>query len=286
VITSAKLIILFFIIAISFTLFDKQNFTPFLDQDHGPMGVVEATLILFFGYLGFDFITTIAEEAKNPSRDIPIAIQLSVILSMGIYALVALAVQGVGRMGMEGQGDGETALAEIFVNRKYFWMSDIIFVCAILGITAAAFTNLMSQTRILYTFAKDGLFFKIFAEIDPEKNVPIKGSWIQLIPIAMSAFFLNLTTLAKVCSLCNLMTYAFINLGVVVLRLHGIVNKQSLKRDIQMEKHGVGDAMRLRVHTHLQSHFENSLVRVMPWAFMVFAFLSAMSLTHGWNRES
>jgi len=57
-------------------------------------------------------------------------------------------------------------------------MAAVIFVCAILGITAAAMTNLMSQSRILYSYAKDGLFFKIFKDMDPVRKVPIKGSWL------------------------------------------------------------------------------------------------------------
>jgi APA family basic amino acid/polyamine antiporter len=108
------------------------------------MGLIEATTILFFGYLGFDFITTISEEAVNPKRDVPLAIQYSVVISMLIYALVAFSVQGVASLASVGTGDGETALAEIFSSRGMEWMSTVIFICALLGITAAAFTNLMS----------------------------------------------------------------------------------------------------------------------------------------------
>jgi APA family basic amino acid/polyamine antiporter len=177
-VTSGKLIILAFIATVSFANFNIENFTPFLDEERGIPGVIEASTILFFGYLGFDFITTISEEAKNPKQDVPRAILWSVILSMFIYVIISFAVNGVGNLAQVGSKDGETALAEIFSNIGLDWMAAVIFVCALLGITAAAMTNLMSQSRILYSYAKDGLFFKVFKDLDPVRNVPIKGSWL------------------------------------------------------------------------------------------------------------
>ena len=87
-----------FIASMSFLNFDIQNFTPFLDEEKGVPGVIEASTILFFGYLGFDFITTISEEAKNPKKDVPRAILFSVILSMAIYMILSFAVNGVGNL--------------------------------------------------------------------------------------------------------------------------------------------------------------------------------------------
>ena len=143
---------------------------------------------------------------------------------MFIYVIISFAVNGVGNLASVGSKDGETALAEIFQNIGLDWMAAVIFVCAILGITAAAMTNLMSQSRILYSYAKDGLFFKIFKEMDPVKKVPVKGSWLQIIPICLLAFCMNLTQLAKLCSLSNLMTYAFIDAAVIGLRLKNVTN--------------------------------------------------------------
>ena len=190
-VTIAKLGILAFIVLVSAFFFDIGNFSPFLIEEKGPLGVIEASTILFFGYLGFDFITTISEEALNPIKDVPIAILMSVILSMVIYTTVTFAVSGVGVLS-NSDGDGETALAEIFNARGANWMGIVIIVAAVLGISAAALTNLMSQARILYSYAKDGLFFKVFTELDPVSKVPVKGSWLAIIPITICAFALNL----------------------------------------------------------------------------------------------
>lgn len=71
-------------------------------------------------------------------------------------------------------------------------MAYIINICAIFGITASTLTNLMSQVRVLRSYAKDGLFFKIFKDLDPVTKVPVKGAWIVTIPIVLAAFVLNL----------------------------------------------------------------------------------------------
>ena len=98
-----------------------------MNEEKGFGGVIEASTILFFGYLGFDFITTIAEEALNPIRDVPKAILLSVILSMVIYVIVTFAVSGVGKLA-DGHGGGETAIADIFSARGAYWMEGVIII--------------------------------------------------------------------------------------------------------------------------------------------------------------
>ena len=76
----------------------------------------------------------------------------------------------------------------------------------------------MSQPRILYAYAKDGLFFKVFKEIDPKTKVPVKGAWITCIFVCIVCFFLNLEELSKIISLGNLLNYSFVNAGVIALR--------------------------------------------------------------------
>ena len=98
-------------------------------------------------------------------------------------------------------------------------MSFIILICTILGITASGVGGMMGQSRILQSYAKDGLLFEVFKDMDPVKKIPIKGSWIALLPICAASFCMNLTELAKLCTLANLITYAFIDAAVIFMRL-------------------------------------------------------------------
>lgn len=98
VFTMAKLVTMVIIIAAGFSHFNIENFTPFFEEEHGFSGTVFGATIIFFAYLGFDFITTLSYEAKNPVRSIPISIQSCILICTTIYVLVAVAVNGVARL--------------------------------------------------------------------------------------------------------------------------------------------------------------------------------------------
>ena len=112
--TLTKLVILFFLLIVSLKFFDIANYTPFLSQrhpEHGYLGVVLGATLVFYAYLGFDIIPAVAEEAKNPRKDVPRAIIHQVLYTAVIYILVAFAINGVGRLE---NFEGETAIAEVF----------------------------------------------------------------------------------------------------------------------------------------------------------------------------
>lgn len=98
IVTSLKLCLLGLIVIASFTTFDLANFTPFMDEKKGFSGIVESSTILFFSFLGFDFLTTLSPEAINPARNIPLAIEISVVLTALIYSGMAFALNGVGNI--------------------------------------------------------------------------------------------------------------------------------------------------------------------------------------------
>lgn len=145
ILTSAKVISLLIIILVAFCYFNPDNFTPFiLKEEGGILGLLEGTSILFFGYLGFDFVTTIAEEAKDPVKTLPSSIRDSVIICMILYMLTAISLYGMAPLQ---DFKEETAMADAFYSVGLGWMSIVIYICAILGLSAACFTNLMSQPR-------------------------------------------------------------------------------------------------------------------------------------------
>lgn len=98
IVTTLKLSLLGIIVLASFSLFDSQNFQPFMNEQKGASGVVEASCILFFSFIGFDFLTTLSPEAIDPSKNIPMAIEISVILTALIYSIIAFALNGVGNI--------------------------------------------------------------------------------------------------------------------------------------------------------------------------------------------
>jgi len=156
------MIVLLFITVVSIALFDRSNYTPLLSQTHpeyGYSGMIIGATLVFYAYLGFDIIPAVAEEAKNPKKDVPRAIIHEVLYVMAVYLVVAFFVNGVGRLE---NFQGETAIAAAFEAVGHEWVAGFIYLCAFLGITASAFINMMGQSRLLYSLAKDGLFFERF----------------------------------------------------------------------------------------------------------------------------
>jgi APA family basic amino acid/polyamine antiporter len=143
VFTLAKLVILGFIIIMAAIFFDFSNYTPLLSQHHpeqGVLGICVGATLVFYAYLGFDIIPAVAEEAKNPKKDIPRAIIHQVLYVIVVYILVAFFVNGVARLE---NFQGETAIALAFEARGHPWVAGVIYLCAFLGITASAFINMV-----------------------------------------------------------------------------------------------------------------------------------------------
>ena len=127
----------------SIIFFDFSNYKPLLSTTNpnaGPLGIVLGATLVFYAYLGFDIIPAVAEEAKNPKKDVPRAIIHQVLYVMVIYLLVTFFINGVGRLE---NFQGETAIALAFEAIGHPWVAGIIFFCAFLGITASAFINMM-----------------------------------------------------------------------------------------------------------------------------------------------
>ena len=144
VFTALKLVTLAMIIIIAFVKFNSDNMTPFvLEEEGGWGGTFFAASLIFYGYLGFDFITTLSPEAKRPARSIPSAVKNSTAICIGIYFLTAISLAGMAPLQ---DLNPDTALADAFAAVDLEFVSFIIYFCAFFGITAACFTNLLVST--------------------------------------------------------------------------------------------------------------------------------------------
>ena len=148
ILTLSKIVLLSVIILCAFWNWDSTNMAPFFSPEFGLKGTLLSASIIFYGDLGFDVITTISEEAKNPKKDVPAAVQESTLICIAFYFLTALSLCGMG-LGRNDHYDPNTAMADIFTNVGMPWMTTAIYVCALCGITAACFVNLMSIPKVL-----------------------------------------------------------------------------------------------------------------------------------------
>ena len=214
-----KLGILFFFCAVAFTAFDGGNFQPFLPL--GVAGVGAAAGQVFFSYIGFDAASTAGEEAKNPKRDLPIAIIGSLVIVTIMYLLVTVAVIGAnGGQPSDYEGQSGEAILATIANEVTgsTWAGTIIALGAVISIFSVVLVTMYGQTRILFAMGRDGLLPKTFTKVNPRTQTPVNNTIIVTIIIATLAAFIPLGQLAEATSIGTLFAFMIVNAGVISLR--------------------------------------------------------------------
>ncbi|MDQ1011962.1 APA family basic amino acid/polyamine antiporter [Streptomyces sp. V4I23] len=210
-----KIATLLLFCGIGFLGIKAGNYTPLAPL--GVTGISAAAATLFFSYIGFDAASTAGEEAKNPKRDLPRAIMLSLLIVTVLYCLVALIA--VGAMPWQDFEGTEAALAQIMkdVTGHSFW-SVVLAAGAVVAIASVVFAVLYGQTRILFAMSRDGLMPKAFAKVDERTGTPRANTFIVSAFCAVLAATIPLGELANATSIGTLFAFALVNVAVVILR--------------------------------------------------------------------
>ncbi|MBB6172969.1 APA family basic amino acid/polyamine antiporter [Nocardiopsis mwathae] len=221
-----KLGVLVMFVAIAITAVQDGNFAPFMPL--GMAGVSAAGATLFFSYIGFDAASTAGEEAKNPQRDLPRAIMLSMIIVTALYCLVAFAAVGAVPWGIF--GETEATLAQILTEVTGTPIWSVVFAAgAVIAIASVVLVVLYGQTRILFAMSRDGLIPKIFSKVDAN-GTPRWNTIIITAFIAVLAALVPLGHLADATSIGTLFAFALVNVAVLVLRR----NRPELPRNFRV----------------------------------------------------
>lgn len=201
--------------AVAFTAFRAGNLQPLFPLGLAGMSAGAATL--FFSYIGFDAASTAGEEAKNPQRDLPRAIILSLVVITALYCAVALAA--VGAMPWQSFEGSEAALSRVLTENVSGAIWPILLsIGAVVATASVVLTVLYGQTRILYAMSRDGLVPSIFAKLSPRTGVPFVNTVVVGCFIAVLAAFVSLGSLADVTSIGTLFAFGLVNIAVIILR--------------------------------------------------------------------
>jgi APA family basic amino acid/polyamine antiporter len=210
-----KIIILLFFIIVAFTAFNGDHFVPF--APNGAQGITMAAGVIFFAYIGFDAVTTGSEESKNPSRDLPIAIVGSLVISTVLYVLVAIAAIGVAPVETLVGSDAPLAAA-LREGAGLPWAGGILALGALIAITSVVLVIMYGQTRIFFAMCRDGLLPRRLAHVHPRYGTPARLTIGFGILIAILAAFVPLGEIVKLVNIGTLFAFILVNIGVVVLR--------------------------------------------------------------------
>ena len=229
-----KLVVVFLIIGIGAFFIDGRNWQPFAPYgysgislfghtimgQHGPagepLGMMAGAAIVFYAYIGFDSVSTHAEEARNPSRDVPIGIIVSLTLCTILYIAVAAVLTG---MVPYQEIDIDALLAKAFSRVGLPWAHALISLGALTGITSVLLVLMLSQPRIMFAMARDGLLpAGFFASVHPRWRTPWKSTILTGSVVGLMSALLPLRVLAELTNIGTLLAFVIVCGAVLIMR--------------------------------------------------------------------
>lgn len=211
-----KLAIVAFFIAVGSFHIDPTNYTPFLP--FGWSGVLTGAGVVFFAFIGFDAVTTMAEECKDPQKDVPKGVIGSLVVCTILYLLVAAIMTGaMSYTALGGEGEG-APMVKVLNHIGYAWASPLISVGIVAGLTSVLIVTLFAQSRIIMRMSKDGLVTAIFSTLSHKYQTPTWSIVVCGIFVAATAGLLPIDELSQLTSIGTLFAFIIVCVGVIVLR--------------------------------------------------------------------
>jgi len=233
IIVIAKVAIVILIIIIGWGFINPANHEVYIPEnsvytDHqgishhfgGIMGILGAAGVVFFAFIGFDAVSTAAQEAKNPKRDMPIGILGSLAVCTVLYILFAHVLTGVAST-EDFRTSGKEASVAFVINKYmtgYAWLGKLVTVAILAGFSSVILVMLLGQSRVFYSMSRDGLLPKAFSAIHPKYKTPYKASWFILILVGLFAAFVPGDIVGDMTSIGTLFAFMLVCAAVIVLR--------------------------------------------------------------------
>ncbi|SER34006.1 amino acid permease [Pedobacter rhizosphaerae] len=219
-----KLAVIMLVLAVGVFYVDTKNWDPF--APNGVSGVLKGVSAVFFAYIGFDAISTTAEECKNPQRDLPRGMMWAIIICTILYVAIALVLTGIVKSDTLAVGD---PLAFVFDQIDLKLMSGIIAVSAVFAMASVLLVFQMGQPRIWMSMSRDGLLPKSFSKIHPKYKTPSFATIVVGFVVAVPSLFMNLTIVTDLCSIGTLFAFVLVCAGVLVLQNRPDVQRGKFK---------------------------------------------------------
>jgi len=234
-IVALKVAVVLVFIFLGWKYINNDNYSPYIPDNTGTFGefgfsgIIRAAAIVFFAYIGFDAVSTAAQEAKNPKRDMPIGILGSLAICTVLYILFAHVMTGVtSYTTFKGQdGIAPVAVAIEHMGKEvspgvwqpdYPWLNRAIVVAILGGYASVILVMLMGQSRVFFSMSKDGLIPKIFSSVNPKTQTPAKNNLLFMLFVSLFAAFVPARVVGEMTSIGTLFAFILVCIGVWVMR--------------------------------------------------------------------
>ncbi|MCU1327303.1 MAG: amino acid permease-associated region [Bryobacterales bacterium] len=215
-----KVSIVLIVIAVGWSHVNPINHTPFIPPNTGTFGafgisgIMRAAGIVFFAYIGFDAVSTAAQETKNPNRDMPIGIIGSLAICTLLYVGFSYVLTGI----MNYKDMGPTAIDDAMRSIGYGWLSTAIIVGILCGYASVILVMLLGQSRVFFSMSKDGLIPGIFADVHPKFQTPWRSNLLLMFFVCLFGGFIPLASLGNMTSIGTLLAFVIVCAGIMVMR--------------------------------------------------------------------
>jgi len=223
IIVIVKVLIVLLVIGFGIKYVNTANWTPFIPPNLGEFGqfgwsgVFRASGVIFFAYIGFDAVSTAAQEAKNPQRDLPIGILGSLAICTVLYILMALVMTGMAHY-TELNVPHPVFVAIQKAGPSLAWLGYLVNIGAIAGLASVVLVMLMGQPRIFYSMSRDGLLPAVFGKVHPKFQTPYIATIITGTVAALVAGLFPIGLLGELVSIGTLLAFVIVSAGILVLR--------------------------------------------------------------------
>lgn len=235
IIVGLKVTVVLVFIFLGWKYINQSNYDPYIPDNTGTFGffgfsgIIRAAAIVFFAYIGFDAVSTAAQEAKNPKRDMPIGILGSLAICTVLYILFAHVMTGVTSYTTFAGKDGIAPVAVAIdhmgkadasgvIHPDYPWLNRAIVVAILAGYSSVILVMLMGQSRVFFSMSKDGLLPKIFSSVHPRFQTPARSNLLFMIFVSLFAAFVPARVVGEMTSIGTLFAFILVCIGVWVMR--------------------------------------------------------------------